>query len=188
MKHVKLFEQFLNEAKFEAKFGKLNHMNIEDKASRALNVLNKVIGKTITGADLKKIEGAIFFGPNPGKNLKNITLKFVDVHCGVYSNGGGLTFYLIYETKYDLNNQFAEYSNEDNVLLSKIDWLSGKSSGVDMSTLTNYSYIRPLRPQDGNKVYNSTPDKRYDYLKLETSNTKKIANALTVLNLGDIIL
>lgn len=190
MKHVKLFEQFINEAKFEAKFGRLTDNNVEDKASRALTVLNKVIGKTITGADLKKIEGINFFGPNPGKNLKKTKLKFLDVHCGVYPSSNDLGFWLVYETKYDLNNQFVKDSTEDNSLLSAGEWLSNAEGGwnVDMPRSMGYSHIRPLRPQDASKVYTSTPDKMYYYLKLETTNTKKIAKALTVLNLGDIIL
>jgi len=192
MQYVKLFEQFINEAKSQVKFGRLTDKNIEDKAANALSILNGAIGKTITGADLKKIEGVNFFGPNPGKNLKKTSLKFIDVHALVYNNNKAIKFYLIYETKYDLNNNFVKGSNEDNPLLStdpewyktpKAEWV------VDMQRLSSYPYIRPLRPQDGSKVYKSTSDTMYNFLELETpSNNKKIEKALNVLGLGDIIL
>jgi len=118
MKHIKLFEQFINEAKAEVKFGRLTDKNIEDKALKALSILNGAIGKTITGADLKKIEGINFFGPNPGKNLKKTSLKFIDVHALVFNDNKAIEFCLIYETKYDLNNNFVEGSEKDNPLLS----------------------------------------------------------------------
>jgi len=58
-----------------------------------------------------------------------------------------------------------------------------------MQRLSSYPYIRPLRPQDGSKVYKSTSDTMYNFLELETpSNNKKIEKALNVLGLGDIIL
>ena len=192
MQYVKLFEQFINEAKSQVKFGRLTDKNIEDKAANALSILNSAIGKTITGADLKKIEGINFFGPNPGKNLKKTSLKFIDVHALVYNNNKAIKFCLIYETKYDLNNNFVEGSEKDNPLLSTDpEWYnrSGKEWVIDMQRKSSYSYIRPLRPQDGSKVYKSTPDTMYNVLELETpSNNKKIEKALNVLGLGDIIL
>jgi len=58
-----------------------------------------------------------------------------------------------------------------------------------MQRKSSYSYIRPLRPQDGSKVYKSTSDTMYNVLELQTpSNNKKFVKALDVLGLGDIIL
>ena len=191
MKHIKLFEQFVNEAKFEAKFGRLTDKNITAKAANALSILNGAIGKTITGADLKKIEGINFFGPNPGKNLKKTSLKFIDAHALVYNNNKAIKFLLIYETKYDLNNNFVKGSDKDNPLLSTDpEWYKRAEDGwtIDMQRKSSYPYIRPLRPEDANKVYKSTSDTMYNVLELETTNTKKIAKTLDVLGLGDIIL
>jgi len=192
MKHIKLFEQFINEAKAEVKFGRLTDKNIEDKALKALSILNGAIGKTITGADLKKIEGINFFGPNPGKNLKKTSLKFIDVHALVFNDNKAIEFCLIYETKYDLNNNFVEGSEKDNPLLSTDPgWYNrdGEEWNIDMQRKSSYSYIRPLRPQDGSKVYKSTSDTMYNVLELQTpSNNKKFVKALDVLGLGDIIL
>jgi len=192
MQYVKLFEQFINEAKSQVKFGRFTDKNIEDKAANALSILNGAIGKTITGTDLKKIEGINFFGPNPGKNLKKTSLKFIDVHALVFNDNKAIEFCLIYETKYDLNNNFVEGSEKDNPLLSTDPgWYNrdGEEWNIDMQRKSSYSYIRPLRPQDGSKVYKSTSDTMYNVLELQTpSNNKKFVKALDVLGLGDIIL
>ena len=56
MKHIQLFEQFINEARAEVKLGRVTPKNIDEKAQQVLEVLQGAVGKTINGEELKKMD------------------------------------------------------------------------------------------------------------------------------------
>jgi hypothetical protein len=172
MKHIQLFEQFINEAKAEVKLGRVTPKNIDEKAQQVLEVLQDAVGKTINGEELKKMVGRNWGGPGASKGLKNAKIEIIAVHVG--HNNSYISMQFVYKTDSDLFDNHAE----------------GNQKLKDLEDWTKQAHeMRPMRAIDGsNKEYKSDASHQVKELVFNSLSPKNLENALSILKLGDIIL
>ena len=132
MKHIKLFEQFINEAKIE--FGKVDARDTKDKwkLEELNDVLRKAVGKKCTFLDIVNIAGhqSGLYDESTTKNtpknvLKKINVEILDIEVvGSYDSMVHQIYYKYdaapydgyeYETngKADLTGEVAKYSRNN---------------------------------------------------------------------------
>ena len=171
MKHIQLFEQFINEARAEVKIGRLTPKNIDEKAQQILEVLQGIVGKRCTGEDLKKIVGRNWGGSGASKGLKNANIEFIGAH--VESKGSYIAMQLVYKTDSDLHDNYAEGNQK---LKDLEDWAG------------QFARMRPIKAIDGSTEYKSDAEHQVKEITFNSMSPKNLEPALSILNLGDIIL
>jgi len=112
MKKIKLFEAFvasqeLNEAK--VKLGRIDAYNVDkhpEKWEAVLDILKGAIGKTISGADLKKVIGNQQFGQQDADNkaMKAAKVEITDVRIATSTFGAQWSIDYKYDTEFFGNN------------------------------------------------------------------------------------
>jgi hypothetical protein len=112
MKYVPTFESFigsqkLNEAK--VKLGRMDVNNVDkhpEKWEAVLDILKGSIGKTISGADLKKVIGNQQFGQQDADNkaMKAAKVEITDVRIATSTFGAQWSIDYKYDTEFFGNN------------------------------------------------------------------------------------
>jgi hypothetical protein len=170
MKHIQLFEQFINEARSEFKVGRLTHKNIDEKAQQILEVLQGAVGKTISGEELKKMVGSNW-GSSANKGLKNVKIEIIGVH--VNHNNSYISIQIVYTTDSDLFDT----------------WATGNQKLKDLKEWTDqFDRMMHTKAIDGSTEYKDDAAHMVKDLTFNSMSPKKLEPTLSILKLGDIIL